>query len=1199
MSKKIISIFLCVCMLAGLLQISVSADTAPQISTVYRVGANHEYKTLSDVTEILKPGDTVFVDGAGAEYIGRTRFTKSGTAEAPIKIIGLDFNTGKPILRGDPESNLNVVEFRADHYIFENFEVVGNMKKYFPDLNPMEISETDREYYDANLSKVTARGLYQVGDGIVLRNCIVRECRNGIMGADQGSGSLTIEFCEIRQNGARMGDHNIYIACDEVRNPNAETIIRFNYSHHSSAGLALKTRTRRNFIAYNRFEYNQATAFDLLGPDLGSPVEDKGDVGQNKLDLMEIDPSYGEDYMREDSEFIGNIVIHNNGYQISRIGGDGGSGSIDRSGVSFGRFRFVNNTFIDLAELNDPSLPKEDEENLSLGIRLTHGMGSFEFYNNVVYSKNRIISLYAPNPAPEPGEEEATSSLRWNADEQVYGANNWINGNVTGIPEQFTGTITGTDPGFVDMANGDFNLKVSSPLVGAGTTETLKTFDKPCYISNIGGVRVEDYAYPNPTMLPEYIPVGRDNFRAPVRNNSDSVDIGAVPYAPGQQAVLLVGADKAYPNLQMISKLVQPGDLVLVDGDQEYPAMIDFQTHGTPAQPITIKGVKINGKMPKIYGVDTPSRNAVEFYGDNYVFDGFEIAGNLKKHFPGDVINHEKQGDGDYANNVTFRGISHRSNNLTIRNCVVHGCRQGLLSGGPNGAGSITLEYNEFYGNGIVHLTEHNLYLSTNPARYPDAVVRVQYNYIHSSNCGIGLKSRAQRTEIYYNWFENNYYEAMEIDAAPSGDQAAINEDSSFGEQYIREDADIVGNVIISNNNAHHVQVGGDMPNARGFGRYRLVNNLFYVNKPADAPIEKSNSLYGTFGLGSIEMYNNIVYSPKHPVAMFYMSEEVGSSEAVWQDAGRQVYGANNVVSSTVEDIAPEFENTIVNDNPGFIDEGKFDFRLLENSPLLGAGTSDTVKKFDKPLYYTNIKGVRVEDFQFRNPLLLPKFFPIHKNNFPVNNYMPVANTATGAADIGPYSTGAEKAFANGYPDGTFKPEGRITRAEVIQMLYNLVGGQTDRAVLDQFVDMSGAHWADGALAWAVSGGYLNGYDATTGKTLKPDEQIKRGELAAILNRIAADKGLRSQSGTQINLSDVENHWAYQAIMALTANGVTTGYPDGTFKPENPVNRAESVVMLSRLFGRGQTFGTAKTFSDLQSSHWAYAYIMNAVNGGK
>ena len=191
----------------------------------------------------------------------------------------------------------------------------------------------------------------------------------------------------------------------------------------------------------------------------------------------------------------------------------------------------------------------------------------------------------------------------------------------------------------------------------------------------------------------------------------------------------------------------------------------------------------------------------------------------------------------------------------------------------------------------------------------------------------------------------------------------------------------------------------------------------------------------------------------------------------------------------------------------------------------------------------------------------------------------------------------AEKPYVSGYPDDTFVPDGEITRAEVMQMLYNIAGDNAaaDLSVLDKFSDMAAPGWADTALAWAVENSYLNG---NADGTLNPDQPISRAELAAVLNRMAVKKGLHGDIGERsTQFSDIDGHWANADITALAVKSIVNGYSDGTFRPNNKVTRVEAVVMLARLFERTQEFTADKTFTDVPETHWAYEYIMNAVNG--
>ncbi|MCL1872809.1 MAG: S-layer homology domain-containing protein [Clostridiales bacterium] len=186
-----------------------------------------------------------------------------------------------------------------------------------------------------------------------------------------------------------------------------------------------------------------------------------------------------------------------------------------------------------------------------------------------------------------------------------------------------------------------------------------------------------------------------------------------------------------------------------------------------------------------------------------------------------------------------------------------------------------------------------------------------------------------------------------------------------------------------------------------------------------------------------------------------------------------------------------------------------------------------------------------------------------------------------------------QKPYINGYPDGTFKADHSISRAEMATILYNLLarGQLSSLDGLAEFSDINSTYWAATALAWAVGEGHFKGYGDGT---LRPNASTTRAELAAVLHRVDI---LSPVTTTNASFNDVLGHWANNEIMQLAFRGIIQGYNDGSFGPQKQITRAEAVAMVSRLFGRSDQYNTGKCFSDLEAGHWAYTYIMNAANG--
>ena len=458
---------------------------------IYRVGPTQSYTNLKQVSGLLQPGDTVFVDG-DAEYIGGVSFSNNGTESQPISIIGVSINGKQPIIRADTKSNQNLLVFYGNHYILDNFEVVGNMS---------EVS---------NKALMTTRGINQISNDLTIRHCRVHNARNGIMASDLYSGNLTIEYSEVYSNGYAEGEHNIYIASDRVRVPNSVTTIRFNYIHDSLKGAGLKTRTSRNEIYYNWFANNAQSEVDIYGADLGEgsdPIYDKNgnitgyssDKHVTQEELRQIDPFYAENYLREDTDFVGNVVISNNKIKSLTIGGDGGSGGPTRNGTSFGRYRFVNNTFVNNFNPSDGR---------SYTGQIKFGVGSLEFYNNIFYNQyGTSIGFYFNDYNANNDPHQTNSDLRWSNGRQIVARNNWFK---TGskLPSEFlASSLSGSEPGFFAANQNDYHLSVNNPLLTSGTTLTTNIFDDAIYFSNIGGNYVADYAFINPLLAPEFYPL--------------------------------------------------------------------------------------------------------------------------------------------------------------------------------------------------------------------------------------------------------------------------------------------------------------------------------------------------------------------------------------------------------------------------------------------------------------------------------------------------------------------------------------------------------------------------------------------------------------------------------------------------------------------------------------------------------------------
>ncbi|MGB9553860.1 MAG: S-layer homology domain-containing protein, partial [bacterium] len=152
-----------------------------------------------------------------------------------------------------------------------------------------------------------------------------------------------------------------------------------------------------------------------------------------------------------------------------------------------------------------------------------------------------------------------------------------------------------------------------------------------------------------------------------------------------------------------------------------------------------------------------------------------------------------------------------------------------------------------------------------------------------------------------------------------------------------------------------------------------------------------------------------------------------------------------------------------------------------------------------------------------------------------------------------------EKGIVSGYPDGTFKPDQPITRAEFSTILCRVLGISPSEAG-SNFADLQG-HWAEKYIVPLVEKGLIKGYPDGT---FAPDQPIKRCEVAAIMARALTLPPLIGKP----SFSDIDTtHWAFGLVEAIASKGLIKGYPEGTFRPENPTTRAEACAIIARSQG--------------------------------
>ena len=185
-----------------------------------------------------------------------------------------------------------------------------------------------------------------------------------------------------------------------------------------------------------------------------------------------------------------------------------------------------------------------------------------------------------------------------------------------------------------------------------------------------------------------------------------------------------------------------------------------------------------------------------------------------------------------------------------------------------------------------------------------------------------------------------------------------------------------------------------------------------------------------------------------------------------------------------------------------------------------------------------------------------------------------------------------------GYPDESVRPDASMTRAEAATVFYRLYDGEypafTRRMSNGTFEDVKTDYWFYKEVETLYNIGIVDGTDE---HKLSPDAPVTRAEFAVIAARFA---DLDYEGGNIFD--DVPNgHWAYSYINAAANAGWVKGYPDGSFRPDEPISRAEVVRLVNGMINRSVTLDKLKElgvecpYNDLVEKHWGYCDLMEAT----
>lgn len=289
---------------------------------------------------------------------------------------------------------------------------------------------------------------------------------------------------------------------------------------------------------------------------------------------------------------------------------------------------------------------------------------------------------------------------------------------------------------------------------------------------------------------------------------------------------------------------------------------------------------------------------------------------------------------------------------------------------------------------------------------------------------------------------------------------------------------------------------------------------------------------------------------------------------------------------------------------------GRKDFTGFEKLTYTAAGTynytigetdnNTRYMRYDSSLYTLTIvvtegrSGLAISDVYYTDDAgKVSRSFPITFNNTYSRSTTPVIIPSTPSQ----LNTDDHYAYVIGYPDGSVHPNGEITRAEVATIFFRLLRDDVRSAnftTYNAYTDVSADKWYNNPVSTMSRLGIIKGYPDGT---FRPNDPITRAEFAAIAARFDEHKAAKLASFT-----DIYGHWAISEISLAYENGWIKGYNDGTFRPNRNITRAEAMALINRVLNRApekpsDLLNNMNKWTDnMDTTKWYYLDVQEATN---
>ena len=279
-------------------------------------------------------------------------------------------------------------------------------------------------------------------------------------------------------------------------------------------------------------------------------------------------------------------------------------------------------------------------------------------------------------------------------------------------------------------------------------------------------------------------------------------------------------------------------------------------------------------------------------------------------------------------------------------------------------------------------------------------------------------------------------------------------------------------------------------------------------------------------------------------------------------------------------------------------DESKYWLNLgfVENAEGEVSLAGQRVRKFVDGDTYETVLALKDSEWMIVDTSISPVHF---ENTIDTgkDDYYPIIIPTIINKDTGMLNKTDHFAYVIGYPDGTVHPNGQITRAEVATIFFRLLRDEVRDGAFttsNSYSDVAYGKWYNNPISTMSALGIITGYPDGT---FKPNKPITRAEFAAIAARFD-----ETQSGKSATFSDVIGHWAAKEIGIAYYNDWIKGYPDGTFKPDQNITRAEAMTLINRVLERKPESpadlltNMNKWTDNMDTSKWYYLDVQEATN---